>query len=342
MQIGEKTAFALLPAPDETKMFNCPWMCSREQSGPHEKKTHYKVPSYPEGGNAERSKGAPDSWRKTHKRVPWLWPEKNDGINSHHQKEDYHIARHSAASSYPFPEYATEGHHLISCDLFDEENFPALVKNALLMGYDVNHKNNGFHVPAFVVDIVCHDLQHHASDHSWSDPAPLEYDLDAKIEPYLRQLEEWCINYCAVDFSGTCESQEKIIKDLNRVSNRVRGRIARWGLYLTKLAKMRLGDLVKYEKSVQKPKGINVKSGDKKTRYEKLADGNALIARELKKASLTAKNLMPSGFPDWDYYIAKGIMALKHGANPIEPFSRWLSRAILEEKNETLQKDLPL
>lgn len=332
MQVALQASVALLT--DGGEWHPCEWKCSENQSGDHPEKHHKTRPSYPEGGNSSRDDGAPAAWKRQN-RVPWLWPTKNDGINSLHEDRDYHINRGSPASSYPYPTYATEGHHCISVEIFNESNFPALVHNALLMGYDVNHKNNGFHVPAFVVDIVCHDLQHHASSHTWSEPAPLEYDLDSQINPYLTQLQEWCYGYCSLDWNGDTGPQAKIIDDLNRVSDRIRRNISHWRFFLTKLAKMTLGDLGAYDKDPEeKPKGTWVKSTSPtsgkltKTRYEYLAKGG-LIRKDLKAQVMNKANLMPKDFPDWDYYVTAGMLAVGRGENANEPFSRWISRRMM-------------
>jgi hypothetical protein len=322
-QIGEGVTVALALPPASSTIYNCEWRCAPGQKGPHDAKWHLKQPPYPKGGRNDRDEGAPGTWKDSDHLVPWLYPSKDDGINSLHTDRDYHIARGKPASAYPYPEYATEGHHLISCDLFKESEYPELVHNALLMGYDINCKENGFHVPAFVVDIVCHDLQHHASSHSWSAPAPLEYDLDEKVAPLLTQLQERCYRYCTADPEGSAEAQKRILADLHRTSDVVRGKLKRWRWYLTKIAKMTLGDVRSYGVPVARMPGVQSK-GVK-------ADG-FFLQRAYREAALTRADLMPSGFPDWDHYIAAALEELDNGASPNQPFSRWLSRRMLAEK----------
>jgi hypothetical protein len=322
MQLLQPVAVALLPATSSIDFHDCPWRCTTNQSGPHPDKWHRKAPEYPEGGNSSRDNGAPKSWKDAGL-VPWLHPEKDDGVNSFHAGTDYHIKRHSPAKSYAFPTYATEGHHCISCEAFSESEYPALVHNALLMGYDINCRENGFHVPAFVVDIVSHDLQHHASSHTWSEPAPLEYDLDDKLRGYLAQLQEWSLQYCRLDLMGETQAQQKILEDLHALSDLVRRRIKSWSFFLTKLAKMRLEDVRKYGQPVPKPLSKS---------KVKLPDSEWWIEREYRDAAFSRKTLMPSDFPNWDYYIAEALKALDEGANGMEPFSRWISRKMLEDK----------
>jgi len=282
-----------------------------------------KEPHYPEGGRAERDSGAPAVWRDTHHLVPWLHPAQDDGINSYHEAKDYHYARGSPASAYPFPTYATEGHHLISCDLFKEGNYPELVHNALLLGYDINCRENGFHVPAYVVDIVCHDLQNHASDHAWSEPAPLKYDLDEKAAPFVAQLQERCYAYCSGDFAGDVTTQHALIRDLHGLSEMVRRKLAGWRWYLTKLARMRLEDVRAHGIPVSRPPGVTKQA---------VKGQGFVIERKYHEAALLKEDLMPKGFPDWDHYIAAAMQELDDGASGSDSFARWLSRRMLREK----------
>jgi hypothetical protein len=322
-QVGEAVAPMLALPPASSTIHNCEWRCTPGQTGPHEAKWHLAAPSYPKGGKAEREPKAPGRWKDSDRLVPWLLD--GPGIDSMHTNTDYHISRGKAATAYPHPEYYTEGHHLISCDLFRESEFPELVHNALLMGYDINCKENGFHVPGFVVDIVCHDLQHHASSHAWSDPAPLEYDLDAKTAPLLTQLQERSYRYCTADPEGKAESQKRIIEDLKQVSDLTRRKLRGWRWYLTKLAKMRLGDVGGYgkDKKAKRPEGVLM---------TKVQGDSFEIDKKYHEAALNKANLMPSGFPRWDFYMAEAMKALDGGENPNQPFSRWLSRRILKEK----------
>ncbi len=322
-QVGESVAVPLaLPAPS-SELHACEWRCGPGQKGPHEAKWHLKKPDYPKGGKADRDAKAPGRWKDNDKLVPWII--EGPGVDSLHANKDYHISRGKPASAYPYPEYYTEGHHLISCDVFSESEFPELVHNAILMGYDINCKENGFHVPGFIVDIVCHDLQHHASSHAWSDPAPLEYDLDAKTSPLLAQLQERCYSYCSADPRGETEAQRRVIADLQQVSDLIRRKLTGWRWYLTKLAKMTLGDVGGYgkDKTAQRPPGVL------KTKVK--GDGFDLM-RKYHEAALNKANLMPSGFPRWDHYIAEALRALDDGENPNQPFSRWLSKRMLAEK----------
>lgn len=315
-QVGETVKMALL-LPENAASANqhaCRWRCTLDQKGEHPKKWHSKPVTYPEGGQAERSDGYSNRW-KTAGRVPWT---ERQGIDPRRWPDAYHLARHSAATSYAHPRYATEGHHLISCDIFTEADYPALVFNALLMGYDINGDENGWHFPAHIVDIVCHNLQHHASQHNWSEPAPLKYDLDELVAPLLANLEQQILPYCEGDYNGELQGQRKIVSLLNKLSERIRRKLVRWDWYLTKLARMRLGDIRRY--------GIQASHVQ--------AEGEGFVVVYEKKAAvrMIESNLSLGGFPHFQHYVAAAVKELDGGMNPNVPFSWWLSRRMYRER----------
>lgn len=315
-QIGEPVHVAMLalPADTQSQPVACEWRCTLAQSGDHPEKHHHKRPPYPRGGTPDRKDGYSDAWKKAG-RVPW---QASPGINPRRWDDAYHLGRHSAASTYSHPEYATEGHHLISCDIFRESEYPALVFNALLMGYDINCAENGWHFPAHIVDIVCHNLQHHASQHTWSEPAPLKYDLDELVAPLLANLEQQCLNLCRGDVNGELHSQAAVIRNLHRLSDAIRRKLVRWDWYLTKVARMRLGDIRDF--------------GIKKNKVKHAGDG--FVIRYDKGASLkmVESRLALGGFPHFDHYVVAALEELDAGANPRVPFSWWLSRRMYRER----------
>ena len=314
-EIGEPVADDLLSNDEEDQsLYSCAWRCESGQQGNHKRNWHTCELSYPEGGTAERKDGYSSDWKKA-KRVPWA---KREGINPRRWPDAYHIGRHKKAPEYTYPEYATEGHHLISCDVFQESEYPALVFNALLMGYDINCADNGWHFPAHIVDIVAHNLQHHASQHNWSEPAPLKYDLDELVAPILANLEQQILMYCRIDRDGELESQKSIIVLLARFSGVIRRKLERWDWHLTKLAKMRLGEIRDY--------GINVSD-------VKHQGNDFLIAYQKgKQCKMIESNLSLAGFPNFEHYVAAAIEELDSGTNPNVPFSWWLSRRLYRER----------
>jgi len=315
-QLGEgvMVAVLMLPASTETQTHACEWRCTLDQSGDHPKKWHSKKPSYPKGGKAERSDGYSKAW-KSARRVPWA---NGDGVNPRRWDDAYHIKRHSASSTYTYPEYATEGHHLISCDLFKESNYPALVFNALLMGYDINCNENGWHFPAHIVDIVCHNLQHHASQHSWSEPAPLKYDLDELVAPLLANLEQQILTYCEGDHNGELTGQRAILSLLHRLSERIKRKLERWDWFLTKLARMRLGEIRNF--------GLDV------SHIKAEGDGFSIVYAKGAVVKMMESNLSLGGFPHFPHYAAAAVDELNAGMNPNVPFSWWLSRRMYRER----------
>jgi hypothetical protein len=126
------------------------------------------------------------------------------------------------------PAYHTQKHHLISVNLFD--NVPKLSHDAKLIGYDVNHKNNGVCLPSYVADIVQHDLQCHRGSHPNN-----EYNVH--ITPLLREIENRCVTYCESDKAGEVAGQHKLMGDLNRLSRRIEGNIRTWKWLLRSDAK---------------------------------------------------------------------------------------------------------
>ena len=185
------------------------------------KKTHAKKISYPNNGKIARSSTYRTAWVAA-KLEPW--EKHGNGIDSEATLTDYRAETPAAAyavtaAALKYPEYHTQKHHLISVSLFKPVS--KLSHNAKLIGYDVNHKNNGSCFPSYVADIVRHDLQCHRGGH----PKLLYYD---HIDPLLRAMEKRCIEYCEADLNCNTESQKDLIDDLNRLSTKCYGQIKAW------------------------------------------------------------------------------------------------------------------
>jgi len=108
--------------------------------------------------------------------------------------------------------YKTEKHHIISIHLFD--NLSSLAHNCKLIGYNVNDFKNGICLPYFVPDIVRHDRQAHRSSH------PPAYDKNAMklLENLQTRAEDFC----------SAELQEKLVRAMNKTSDRIRDHIINW------------------------------------------------------------------------------------------------------------------
>ena len=178
---------------------------------------------------------------------------------------------------------------------------------------------NGFHFPAFIVDIISHKLQHHASQHNWSDPAQLKYNLDDKVAPILEELQKQILPLCKTN------NQSGIVKNLNQLSEVIRKKIVSWKWYLTKCAKMKLGDIRLYGITIDKVKI----EGDNFAVLHNLK-------KKAKKAQLTLleNNLSLGGFPNFEHYINAALLDLDKGANPDQPFSLWLSKEMYKNKQK--------
>jgi hypothetical protein len=152
------------------------------------------------------------------------WVKYGDGIDSKATMHDFvaetpKAAYASTAAALKHPQYHTQKHHLISVNLFGD--VPDLSDNAKLIGYDVNHKNNGVCLPTYVVDIVRHDLQCHRGSH----PNNL---YNVHISPLLSDEEQKCVEYCHADFDGKMDTQMSLIKRLNQISRRIESKVKSW------------------------------------------------------------------------------------------------------------------
>lgn len=221
-EIGESIAIPGMPSSDkETPLVQCDWKnCN---------KAHEKKPGYPKGGTVERNGSYESDWVKA-KLEPW--DVYGAGKDSRATLEDYREETPAAkyavtAAAMTHPEYHTQKHHLISVNLFD--SVKDLSKNAELIGYDVNHKNNGICLPSYIVDIVRHDLQCHRGSH----PKALYND---KIKPLLANMERKSLEYCKMDSDGDGESQAMLMDELNKLSQFIELRVKNWMWLLRKNA----------------------------------------------------------------------------------------------------------
>jgi hypothetical protein len=185
------------------------------------KSNHTQKISYPGGGTVEKSNTYAAKWVAANLEP---WQKYGAGQDSLAKKADYRDEVKSAdyvniAATLAHPAYHTQKHHLISAKLFN--SVPDLTHNGKLISYDVNHVKNGACYPTFVADIVRHDLQchrgNHTNDHYYSN-----------IDPLMSDLEVQCLTYCNADFNGDKTSQIKLIKELNKLSEKCEKRIKTW------------------------------------------------------------------------------------------------------------------
>lgn len=209
-QVGEGIAVAV---GNQTNTVDCVWKDC--------KKNHTKSVNYPKGGKVTRNGTYEANWVSAGLE-PWVL--KGPGKNSKSSLAEYRTETPAAAyavtaAALSYPEYHTQKHHLLSVNFFD--GVKKLAHNAELVGYDVNHKNNGICLPSYVIDIVQHDLQCHRGSH----PKALYND---KVKALLTNLELRCIKYCEMENEGGVDNQKQLINDLNTLSERVASKITTW------------------------------------------------------------------------------------------------------------------
>jgi len=238
MELCENVAPGIIISGQDNKpKHKCDWKDCSE--------THEKKISYPEGGTVSRNSSYEKDWVSA-KLEPW--EKYGPGLNSKATLSDYSAETPKAkyrfnAAAMNHPAYHTQKHHLISVNLFG--NVTKLSHDAKLIGYDVNHKNNGICLPTYVIDIIQHDLQCHRGSH----PNNL---YNSKITPLLRNLEKICIRYCKVDSSCDAEPQKNLTDDLNALSRRIEMQIKTWKWLLRKDAineRQKSNDLYKQNSS---------------------------------------------------------------------------------------------
>lgn len=215
-EMGERSAAA---QDKEVQTHKCDWKKC--------KKTHEKEVSYPKTGKVDRNGTYESDWVKSGLE-PWELhgPGNDSKATLNEYRAETPAAKYATiAAQMRHPEYHTQKHHLISVNLFS--NVSILSHNAELIGYDVNHKNNGICMPSYVLDIVQHDLQCHRGSH----PKALYND---KIDPLLRGLESRSLSYCKLDIQGESTMQTQLIDDLNDISRRAETMLKGWKWFLRK------------------------------------------------------------------------------------------------------------
>lgn len=213
-QVGEDVQVGLMTDPASPPV---PKKCDWKKC----KTNHTQDIAYPAGGTVDKSGGYADDWVGANLEP---WKKYGDGCDSLARRPDFlaetpGASYVSTASALKHPQYHTQKHHLVSVKLF--KDVPDLSYNCKLVGYDVNHKNNGVCLPSYVVDIVRHDLQCHRGNH----PNSLYYD---HLSPLLSDMEARCVRYCHGDFDGNMTVQKTLVDELDRLSRRTEGQIKAW------------------------------------------------------------------------------------------------------------------
>lgn len=199
------------PAKDEV-LVKCDWMDC--------KTTHKKKPVYPKGGTVKKNTTYAATWVAAGLEP---WKINGPGKNPRATMPDYLAETPGAnyvstAAALKHPEYHTQKHHLISASLFKDVS--KLSHDAELVGYDVNHKKNGMCLPTYTLDIVQHGLQCHRGGHPG-----IYYESVGKL---LKNLQTECVKFCEMDINGDSSLQLTLLDQLNRISERIRGKILSW------------------------------------------------------------------------------------------------------------------
>ncbi|MCS7466708.1 AHH domain-containing protein [Stieleria sp. ICT_E10.1] len=172
---------------------------------------HKKKIDYPGDGKVKHSSNYASKWGE---HEPWVMSGNAGNTGKRAELADYREETKSAryavnAAAMTDPNYHTQKHHLISVNLFGKVS--DLSHDAKLIGYDVNHINNGSCFPSYAYDIFRHDMQCHRGSH----PNAVYND---HIMPILLNLEKKCITYCQRDSNCDTSPQQGLIQNLNAIS----------------------------------------------------------------------------------------------------------------------------
>jgi hypothetical protein len=167
------------------------------------KKTHKNAVQYPGNGRYEKGSGYRKAWIKADME-PWK--------QTHGSPRLLADGTHDESLA---PDYLTQGHHLIPTTLLNKTG--TLKKNIELIGYDCDALENGMMLPEKDEHIPLHHLPAHRGYH------PSEYM--SQIQKVLQQLEKDAEAFCLADTDGDLQPQKQLIRLLNALSNRARGKI---------------------------------------------------------------------------------------------------------------------
>ncbi len=179
---------------DEEKTFTCDWKnCKGE---------HSEEIEYPDRENGKTIRGEYTGvWLE-----PWMYLGSGKSSSNitikHYIKEVKKKRIGDAKSLFGTGMYPTDKHHLIPVSSISKCS--VLRHNAELVGWDINHADNGITLPYFVTDIFRHDLQSHRTSHP---------SYSRKVERDLKQLQKKCNKYCET------ERQIQLLFDLQEISD---------------------------------------------------------------------------------------------------------------------------
>ncbi len=213
LQSNPAPSVAVAEKDKEEKTYPCAW--NEQCNVKHPKKIEYPNESK---GVVKRGKYTGD-WQ-----MPWDENgsgEKSANITIDHYKREVKKKRIADAEAmFGTNAYPVDNHHLIPISPFGKRK--KLKHNAKLVGWDINHSDNGICLPYFVTDIFRHDLQCHRTSHP---------NYSKIVERDLIALEKECLSYCS---KGT---QENLLTDLKKSSDRYKRLMKKWKMLLRATAK---------------------------------------------------------------------------------------------------------
>ena len=190
--------------PKDPKTFKCKWTsCEGEHLEELKEVETPNLENYPKGGKVTKGSYR-DDWIAA-KMCPWG----KDPPSASYQLPRYGRLRGNGkrinANVYQF-----EAHHLVPSTLLKKTK--TLKKNLILIGYKVDHKNNGLILPKHHMDQPIHKLPRHRGSH----PA----DYMNPIKKRLDEIEEFFDGICENDAAGNLKPQLAVIKVLDNLSQR--------------------------------------------------------------------------------------------------------------------------
>ncbi len=203
LQPNPAPSVAVADKEEEEKKYSCDW---KDCKGEHDEEI-----DYPESSKGKINRGVyTGDWE-----MPWnsgLSENKSLKITINHYTREVKKKRiKEAKAKFGTNEYPVDNHHLIPISSLNE--LDALKHNAKLVGWDINHSDNGVCLPYFVTDVYRHDLQCHRTSHP---------SYSKKVERELKQLETECVSFCSNN------SQENLLSELNEASEDFKKLIIKW------------------------------------------------------------------------------------------------------------------
>jgi len=196
---------------DNDKLYSCDWdKCKKE----HKKKLEYK-----NKGRVAKNSTYAKYWVEQ-KLEPWDVYGASDVSSASY---DEYVAEFNKMNSVKEKyiqdsmkndgKYTTQKHHLIPEGVL--KDYPTLMHNIKLIGWDINSEKNGLCLPYLLNDIKRHGLQCHRGNHP-------KKKYNKRVQEILIQIENDSKSYC------TKSLQKSLATTLNNASNKIKLKILVW------------------------------------------------------------------------------------------------------------------